>query len=56
VRGSARLVLGVREYGRFASADGRDWRLLAELFTMPKRAGTSQMITYADASLAEALG
>jgi porphobilinogen synthase len=44
------------EYARFAPADGRDWRLLAELFTMLKRAGTSQIITYADASLAEALG
>jgi porphobilinogen synthase len=44
------------EYARFAPEDGRDWRLLAELFTMLKRAGASQIITYAAASLAGALG
>jgi porphobilinogen synthase len=43
------------EYARFGPADGRDW-LLAELFTMLKRAGASQIITYAAARLAEALG
>jgi porphobilinogen synthase len=44
------------EYARFAPADGRDWRLLAELFTMLKRAGASQIITYAAARLAKSLG
>jgi len=44
------------EYVRFAPADGRDWRLLAEMFTMLKRAGASQVITYAAADLAAALG
>lgn len=44
------------EYARFAPPDGQDWRLLAELFTMLKRAGAAQVITYAAASLAGTLG
>jgi hypothetical protein len=44
------------ECARFASADGRDWRLLAEPFTMLELAGASQIITQAAASLAAALG
>jgi porphobilinogen synthase len=44
------------EYARFAPEDGRDWRLLAEMFTMLKRAGAAQVITYAVAGLAAAPG
>jgi porphobilinogen synthase len=43
------------EYVRFRTGDG-DWRLLAELFTMLKRAGADQIITYAAADLAASLG
>ena len=43
------------EYARFAPADGRDWRLMVELFLMLKRSGASQIITYAAADLAAAL-
>jgi hypothetical protein len=46
--------LGIRAVKVFASSDrrdpGRDWRLLAELFTMLKRAGASQVITYGRAA------
>jgi hypothetical protein len=41
---------------RFAPVDGRDWRLLAEMFTMLKRTGAAQVITYAAEGLAAALG
>jgi porphobilinogen synthase len=44
------------EYARFAPPDGRDWRLLTEVFTMLKRAGADQIITYAAADLARSLG
>jgi porphobilinogen synthase len=44
------------EHARFAPADGRDWRLLAEMFTMLKRAGAAQVITYAAEGLAAAPG
>jgi porphobilinogen synthase len=44
------------EHARFAPADGRDWRLLAEMFTMLKRAGAAQIITYGADGLAAALG
>ena len=43
------------EYTRFAPPDGRDWRLLTEVFTMLKRAGAAQIITYAADSLARTL-
>lgn len=42
------------EYTRLASGDG-DRRLLIELFTMLKRAGADQIITYAAADLARVL-
>jgi porphobilinogen synthase len=44
------------EYARFTPADGSDWRLMTELFLMLKRAGASQIISYAAADLAAALG
>jgi porphobilinogen synthase len=44
------------EYARFAPADGRDWRLMTELCLMLKRSGASQIVTYAAADLAAALG
>jgi porphobilinogen synthase len=44
------------EYARFAPPGGRDWRLLTEVFTMLKRAGAAQIITYAAADLARTLG
>lgn len=43
------------EYTRLAPADGRDWRLMTELFLMLKRVGASQIITYAADGLATAL-
>lgn len=43
------------EYTRLTCADG-DQRLLCELFTMLKRAGSDQIITYAAAELARTLG
>lgn len=43
------------EYARFAPPDGQDWRLLTEVFTMLKRAGADQIITYAAADLARTL-
>ena len=43
------------EYARFAPPDGKDWRLLTEVFTMLKRAGADQIITYAAADLARTL-
>jgi porphobilinogen synthase len=43
------------EYTRLVTRDG-DWRLMTELFVMLKRAGASQIITYAAAGLAAVLG
>jgi delta-aminolevulinic acid dehydratase/porphobilinogen synthase len=50
------VLSGERWRSESGSAGRRDWRLLTEMFTMLRRAGASQIITYAAAGVAAALG
>jgi hypothetical protein len=47
---------GDRQPLAITAENGRDWRLPAEMFTMLKRTGAGQVITYATAGPAAALG
>lgn len=52
--GTDRPVLSIRRIPQ--ASVGRGFRLLVELFTMLKRSGADQIVTYAAADIARQLG